>query len=244
MSKFLELFKQEKPIIGMLHLGRRYNISDALELTKKEIDIYLENGVDGLIVEDYFGDYNEVFQTLEYLQTYKDDTVYGVNYLRNYQVALELTKFFNAKFVQIDSVCGHLIPEEDIKYAQALNELRESYNIPIIGGVRFKYQPYLSGRALEEDLALGMERCDGIVVTGLGTGKETPLEKVQEFRQIVKDFPLIIGAGLTPDNCIPSLLNADAAIVGSYFKYNHKDENEVSKENVKRLVRTINTLRK
>ena len=53
----------------------------------------------------------------------------------------------------------------------------------LLGGVRFKYQPVHSGRTLEEDLRIGMERCDAIVCTGEGTGIPTPLGKVEEFVQ-------------------------------------------------------------
>jgi uncharacterized protein len=43
------------------------------------------------------------------------------------------------------------------------NTLRAKTNIPVIGGVRFKYKPYLSGRTLTEDLHIDMQRSDGIV---------------------------------------------------------------------------------
>ena len=45
-----------------------------------------------------------------------------------------------------------------------------------------------------------MTRCDAIVVTQDATGQETPMEKINEFRKIIGDFPLVIGAGMTADN--------------------------------------------
>jgi uncharacterized protein len=243
MSEFLKLFKNNKPIVGMLHLGRRETKEDALELTKKEIDAYMENGMDGVIVEDYFGDLEEVEKTLEYLYDLRKDIIYGVNYLSSYKKAFELAKDYDAKFIQIDSLSGHLTVSDDFVYGEQLNKLRELTNKPIIGGVRFKYQPYLSQRTLEEDLIIGMQRSDGIVVTGEGTGLETPLDKAKKFKEIIKDFPLIIGAGLNMENCIESLTIGDATIVGSYVKDNHCDYGEVSAENVKKLINKINTIR-
>jgi hypothetical protein len=67
MNEFLNLFEKQKPIIGMLHLGRKSTHEEALNLTKYEIDSYLENGINGVIVEDYFGDLKDVQQTLKYL---------------------------------------------------------------------------------------------------------------------------------------------------------------------------------
>ena len=244
MSKFLELFEKKKPVIGMLHLGRRDTRELRLDLAKFEIDTYIENGIDGVIVEDYFGDLEDVKATLEYLHKFRDDIIYGVNYLRDYKTAFELAKEFKAKFVQIDSVSGHLLPNEDTIYGNELKAFKEDTETPIIGGVRFKYQPYHSGRSLEEDLQLGMERSNGIVVTGAGTGLETPLEKANEFKQIIKDFPLIIGAGLTIENCVESMMIGDAAIVGSYVKNNYQDNGIVSSGHVKRLVNKIDTIRK
>ena len=243
MNEFLNIFDKQKPIIGMLHLGRKSTHEEALDLTKYEIDSYLENGINSVIVEDYFGDLEDVQQTLKYLHQFKKDVVYGLNYLRDYKIAFELAKNFNAKFIQIDSVCGHLPEYIDQEFEYEINELRNYANIPLIGGVRFKYKPYLSGRTLEEDLLLGINRCNGIVVTGSGTGIETPLDKIKKFKEIIKEYPLIIGAGLTLDNCIDSLSVADAAIVGSYIKNNHQDNGIVSPENVKQLIKKIDTLR-
>jgi len=243
MNEFLNLFEKQKPIIGMLHLGRKSTHEEALNLTKYEIDSYLENGINGVIVEDYFGDLKDVQQTLKYLHQFRDNIIYGLNYLRDYKTAFKLAMEFNVKFIQIDSVCGHLPEYKDQEFENELNELRNYANIPLIGGVRFKYKPYLSGRTLEEDLLLGMHRCNGIVVTGSGTGIETPLDKIKLFREILEDFPLIVGAGLTLDNCIDSLSVADAAIVGSYIKNNHRDDGIVSPENVRKLIQKIDTLR-
>jgi len=251
MSRFLDLFEEEKPIIGMLHLGRRSNVEEALALTISEMETYLENGIDGVIVEDYFGDQDDVIATLKYLYENQDyyrneygkNIIYGINYLRDYQSAFILAKEYDAKFIQIDSISGHLKPDDDKRYEENLEFLREWINIPVIGGVRFKYQPYLSGRSLEEDLLIGMQRSDGIVVTGPGTGFETPVEKAKLFKKTLNDFPLIIGAGLTPDNCIEILSVGDGAIVGSYIKDNHQDRGKVSAENIQRLIKKINTIK-
>lgn len=38
MNEFLNLFEKQKPIIGMLHLGRKSTHEEALNLTKYEIE--------------------------------------------------------------------------------------------------------------------------------------------------------------------------------------------------------------
>ena len=124
-------------------------------------------------------------------------------------------------------------PEKEQKLLlDKLQAARAGTDVVLLGGVRFKYQPVRSGRSLEEDLRLGMERCDAIVVTGEGTGLATPQEKVQEFRRILGDFPLVVGAGVTIDTVEESLRVADGMIVGSYFKQGHKDSGDVEPAHV------------
>ena len=44
--------------------------------------------------------------------------------------------------------------------------------------MRFKYQPMLSEKSVEEDLKIAQQRCDAIAVTENATGEETSLEKI------------------------------------------------------------------
>ncbi len=104
-------------------------------------------------------------------------------------------------------------------------------NVSVLGGVWPKYYRPVEGSDLKEDLTKAKMLCDAIVVTGSGTGMETPIDKIKTFREIVSDFPLIIGAGVTSDN-IENLEVADGAIIGSYFK-NGNTTSKVDRELVK-----------
>lgn len=234
--RYRDVFKNKKAIIAMLHL-KGSDANDRFERAKKEIGIYYDNGIDAVLVENYFGSGEDCTRALEYLQLKYSGRIYGVNILGDYPKAFELADSFGAKFIQIDSVCGHLPPNEDISYAKSLEMHRKRSNVALLGGVRFKYQPVLSGRSLENDLTLGMERCDAIVVTGEGTGIPTPDGKIIEFREIVKDFPLIVGAGVTVDTCTTSLKLADGLIVGSWLKDQHIAHGDVNEDYVRGFVR-------
>ena len=213
-------------------------------MMKKEIDIYRENGIDAVIVENYYGNYYQMEKVLDYLNTSKfENLIYGVNCLNVDVMGFEFANRYNASFVQFDSVAGHLKERDDYTYEAFINKYRKESKAFILGGVRFKYQPYLSGRSLEEDLKIGMSRCDAIVVTQDATGQETSMEKIKEFRKIIGDFPLVIGAGVTADNCIEQLSVGDAAIVGSYFKDTYKDSGDVDGTHVKKLLDTLKEIR-
>ena len=239
---FLDVFKNKKPIFAMIHL-KGDTETEIFERAKREIEIYYENGVDAVIVENYFGNYYDMERVLEYLQNSNLDLIYRVNCLNVDAMGFELARRYGATFVQLDSVAGHLKVRDDPGFDEFIKMNRQSYDGYVLGGVRFKYQPYLSGRTLEEDLKIGMTRCDAIVVTQDATGQETSMEKINEFRSIIGDFPLVIGAGLTAENCKEQFSVGDAAIVGSYFKDTYKDTGDVDANHVKTLIDTLNDIR-
>lgn len=112
-------------------------------------------------------------------------------------------------------------------------ELAEKYGVSFIQIDSVCGHFVNSGRTLTEDLKIGMGRCDAVVCTGEGTGLATPMDKVEKFKQILGDFPVIIGAGVTIDMVEACRRNSDGVIVGSWFKDNHRAEYSVNEDNVK-----------
>ena len=51
-----------------------------------------------------------------------------------------------------------------------------------------------------------------VVCTGSGTGQATPFEKVKEFKSILGDFPIIVGAGVTDKTAAETAKCSDGAI--------------------------------
>jgi len=107
--KFKEVFGTCKPVMAMLHLKSDYH-TDVLERAQAEVRCYLENGVEALVVENYFGSADDCEAVLAWLQKEYPEAAYGVNILDDYKKAFELADKYNARFIQIDSVCGHLPP--------------------------------------------------------------------------------------------------------------------------------------
>lgn len=239
---FLAMFVP-KPIIGVLHLLGD-DPTDRLERAQQEVQTYVEGAVDAILVEDYFGTVDDVVAVLDWLAGEDCPVQVGVNVLEDPVASFDLARKYGLDFIQLDSVSGHLKPDEDEAFARQLSQMRAAAGIPLLGGVRFKYQPYQSGRSLREDLLIGASRSDAIVVSGEGTGQVTPLEKLAEFRSIVGDsYPLIVGSGLTPDTCRAQLEIADGAIVGSYFKDDHRDSGTLDLRHIRRLMGEIDGIR-
>ena len=236
--KYNDLFHEEKPVFGMLHLSAPQGMT-MLELAKQEIEIYLNNCIYPLI-ENYFGSTEDCEKVLEWISEAHPDAIYGVNILGDYHKAFELAKRYHARFIQIDSVCGHLSPSHDDKYEKDLAEVRRSYDCVLLGGVRFKYQAVRSGRSVEEDLRIGMRRCDAIVCTGEGTGLATPMQKLSDFKDVVGDFPVVVGAGVTLETAKETAGKSDGAIVGSWFKDRHDASGVVNEQYVEKFMKTWN----
>lgn len=232
---FLEMFQTKKPVLGMLHL-KGESPAERVERAIIEADIYAECGVDAMIVEDYFGDVVDVENALAALSVQRPKFMLGVNVLDNFAKSYELALQYGARFIQVDSICGHLTPEAEKPYFEMIEGYRQKRNLPVIGGVRFKYQPYLSNRSLQEDLEIGMRHCDAIAVTGAGTGLDTGTDKISEFRGIIGSFPLVIAAGMTREAVQEKLVLADAAIVGSTFKDSRKDTGDVLAAHVREFI--------
>ena len=206
-NNFETTFQIHKPIIGMIHLAGE-NSQNKVERALEELIIYEQEKVDGAIIEDYHGSPQNVIETLRLSQE-KFNLVIGINILSDPYSAFKLTQEFGARFVQFDSV---QTPDLDL---ELYKNLRTQFpNIAVFGGIGFKYTS-LTRNPLETDLREGKSRCDAIVTTGSGTGVETPIKKLKEFRRMLGDFPLIVGAGVNLGNVYEQLKVTNGAIIGS-----------------------------
>lgn len=219
-KSFYDLFGHKKVLIGMIHLAGENKI-EKLERVIDEINIYENLGLDGAIVENYHGSVDDVKDALEFLSKRQGEIQIGVNVLRNPYLAFEFADKYGASFIQFDTIQASAGDENNPKRFddKLYMSLRKKYpNICVFGGIRFKYVPP-TGKTLEEDIVDGKSKCEAIVTTGSGTGIDTPLKKLKDFRKIMgNDFPLIVGAGFNIENAAEQIEIVKGAIIGSYFK--------------------------
>lgn len=221
------IFPKKKTIIGMIHCaGNTGEI--ILKRALEELEVYESAGIDGAIIENYSGGPLQVENILN--KSKKMKIKRGVNILDNQDKSFSLAYNTGCSFVQLDSVQSAHID------SNKLDGLRNKYpTIALIGGVRFKYKKP-TGKNLEDDIIEGMNYCDVMCTTGDGTGIETPLEKLAAFREVLRDFPLISGAGVTVDNIEEQLRYTDGVIIGTYFKLNGQIEGRVDNQRVRKIM--------
>lgn len=233
-NKFRGLFAVDKSIIGMIHLAGD-GLDEKIKRAISELELYQEERIDGAIIEDYHANGFELAKAVKEISKRQWDIKLGINYLRNPEIAFELARENGLGFVQLDSVDGDL----DEYALQRVN----FPNLAVFGGVRFKYQPE-TGKTLEEDIAIGRLRCDAVVTTGEGTGIETPIEKLRDFKKYLGSFPFVVGAGVDSSNVYEQLRIADSAIIGSYFKPKKNTLLPLDRELVRDLMSIVKELRK
>lgn len=227
------------PIFGMIHLSGDQPVKRAME----ELQVFEEEGIDGAIIENYHGTTEELIVTLEETHKSNPNIIIGVNVLPNeFEQALSLAHQYRASFIQLDQVAG--------EYAggaldfESYKKAKEKYkDIIVLGGVWPKYYKPVEGSCLETDLNEGMTRAEAIVVTGEGTGKETPVDKIKRFREIIGDHPLVVGAGLTLNNAYEQLSLSNGAIIGSSLKKGGKTYNSVDRKKVKDFMDIVKNVR-
>jgi predicted TIM-barrel enzyme len=237
---FKELFPKKHNIIAMLHLAGG-DVNDRIDRAKDEMQIFTEEGIDGVIFENYHCSTEDLFTCIQNIcDQYNGPLKLGVNVLpNNYLKAFGLVEDHpKLSFIQLDFVAGRYEKNQKIPTSSYAHS-----RVPqavVLGGVHPKYYTPVPGSVLEDDLAEGMRNADAIVVTGEGTGCPTPIEKIMKFRAHLGDYPLIIGAGTTADNLAQQLPYADGVIVGSAFK--RTTESPVERNLVKEYMDVVKSL--
>lgn len=237
-NKYRSVFERV-PIFGMIHLAGENPVKRALE----EISIFEEEGLSGAIIENYHGCVKDVVETLKETSKIKKNIKIGVNILPNeFHLSLHLAKKYMSEFVQLDQVAGNYTSGK-INFGWYESVKRECSKVIVLGGVWPKYYVPIEGSRLERDLQMGVQRAEAIVVTGSGTGVETPLEKIKKFREIIGEHPLVIGAGINLDNAYEQLIYSDGAIIGSSLKIKNETFNSIDRKKVRDLMSIVKEVR-
>ena len=81
----------------------------------------------------------------------------------------------------------------------------------------------LAGNARNHDAS-------AVVVTENDQCRRITVEDVKSMREVMGDFPIIVGSGVKPENVLDYMEYADAVIVGRGFKKDHKVDPDLVKE--------------
>ncbi len=258
----MDSFLNSKPLIGMIHLHPLAgSVNYARTGTKSIIDAALRDlyalesgGVDAVFVEN-LGD-------APYAKTAPVETVammtkiahvlverahipVGINVLRNDgMAALAIAAATGADFIRVNVFCGMAFTDQGAIEGQArkLLTLRRDLGTKtlILADVHVKHAAHLTSL---EEAALDADRNgpDGLIVSGIGTGRRTSPEDLRTVKQVTS-LPVLIGSGVRIDN-VATYCEADGFIVGTVLKENGDVEAPVDVERAKAMADAIASLR-
>ncbi len=168
----------------------------------------------------------------------------GVNVLRNDIVsAISIAHATGAKFVRCNVFVGAAITDQGMIQGAAREAiaLRHSLgaNVCILADVEVKHAVQIGSPSVQDQVrdAIHRGRADAIIVTGAGTGQETPIERLRTARDNAGEHPILAGSGVDESNIANVLALTDGVIVGSSLKRQGKVEEAVDIERVKAIAR-------
>ena len=161
-----------------------------------------------------------------------DDISLGINVLRNDGLAaIGVAVASGASFVRINVFTGAawtdqgLIQGEADQITRYRKELCGLDSLPLImADVGVKHAVPAGVSSLETMAAEAISRggADGLIVTGVGTGKATSLDEVALVKATAGQKSVWVGSGATPENVSSIAKVADGVIVGTFL---HQDGN-------------------
>lgn len=256
----MELLKDKKPLIGMVHCLPLLNTPDfennMEEVIKRAVfdaRTLEAGGMDAIIVEN-MGD-SPLGRTLDFEQQISLAAVAAVvkqnvsipvgidAAFNDYKAALAIAKSIGATFVRIpvfiDTVVNHLgIVEPCAREALYYRKNIQGEDIKIFADIQVKYtRMLLKDVPITESAAIAQSMgADAIIVTGVASGFASPIDVIEDVKKHVK-IPVIAGSGIDTDNVKTQMSIVDGAIIGSSLKDNKNLRNPINKVLVDELVK-------
>ncbi|KAK2545806.1 uncharacterized protein F13E9.13, mitochondrial isoform X2 [Columba livia] len=254
-------------VVGVVHVGAlpgtprsSLPLTQIIDQACQEAEAYRDAGVDGLIVENMHDvPYTlcpgpEVTAAMTILSAAVRQTcprlALGVQVLcAANQQAMAVALAAGLDFIRAEGFVFSHVADEGIINACAGDLLRYrkqigAENIQIFADIKKKH----SAHALTADVSVAetaaaaeLFLADGVVLTGTATGLPARPQDLAEVKRAVK-IPVLIGSGVTLDN-VRNYLDANALIIGSYFKREGYWANGVDPDRVKKFMEHISKLR-
>lgn len=257
-----ELFDR-KPLIGMVHLGAlpgsprdEGDFSRTLRRAVEDVRALESGGLNAVMVENFFDApfyrtgvpaHTVAAMTRAVMAVRESVSIpVGVNVLRNdATAALAIAHLCGAQFVRCNVYVGAAVTDQGIiegaaREAVACRRLLGA-QVWIFADVAVKHAAILGDYPVEQQAKDAVERglADALIVTGVATGAQTPLERLRAVKKAVPAAPVLAGSGLTAHNAAQILSVADGAIVGSSLKREGAIAAPVEVERVRALVQAV-----
>ena len=209
---FNELFKGQRPIIGTQDCGCTMQYS-TYEKILHDIDIFMKHGIFPL-VKNTQGYVEDAKDALAYLENDYPGSVYGISIPERWDYAFQLAKDYHASFIVIDTI--DIMPQLENGFEERLAELRAAYpDVAVLGGMVY---PRYSDLGFEGELMRVSNCCDAIIYMGDREDYTMMNGKLDKIKAVLKDFPVLMGEDMAPDQCVAGYMRGDGAVLDAWLK--------------------------
>ncbi|OQA78885.1 MAG: putative sgc region protein SgcQ [Tenericutes bacterium ADurb.Bin239] len=259
------LFKKNL-VIGMVHLKPLIGTPDYKDNNKEIIKWAINDaktlekaGVDAIMIEN-MGD-NPLGEKLNFEQAIFLSAVsalikkavkipIGLDAAFNdYKTGLAICKALDLDFVRLPVYVDTVIYHGGILYPVAVEATRYrkllgAEKVKILADIQVKYTYMLSKDISLIDSAKMAQSsgADAVIVTGVSTGQQTPIEALEQVKKNVK-IPVLIGSGVSVNNVKEQFAIADGAIIGSAFKEGKDISKPISYELTKEFMDKVKEIK-
>ena len=237
-----QLFKTQKPIIGVVHLlplptSPRWggNLKAVIHRAEQEATALASGGVNGIMVENFFdapftknqvdpavvSAMTMVIQKIQNLVTLP----IGVNVLRNdAKSAMAIANCVGAEFIRVNVLTGVMATDQGLIEGEAHQLLRYrrelGSDVKILADVLVKHARPLGSPNLTVAVQDTIERglADGVILSGWSTGIPPNLEDLELASGAADGTPVFIGSGANWENIATLMQAANGVIVSSSLK--------------------------
>lgn len=262
MSKFFKIFKKQKPIIGMVHLPPLLGfngcpgIKAIIEKALRDLMVLESGGIDGVLIENEYDHPHTVTASqgvIEYFSRAAQAVVteaqvpVGVEALLNDpKASLKIAKSSGASFIRTDYFVDRMerknFGEMEID-PKGLIEFRKKIgaeDIALFTDIQVKFAKMLEEKDIVKSAKEAIaHQSDALIVTGKFTGDQPNISDLKRVKEMVGDFPVLVGSGFNKDNAEVLLKVADGAIVGTAIITGKS----VDQNKVKLLMKVVRKLR-
>lgn len=247
-----------------LHDPSLHSVDSLIDSACKEAEIYSRLGLDSILVENMHdipyvaGDEvgHEITATMsaicrEVRKLFPKGKPVGVQVLASAnEQAMAVALASKLQYIRAEAfVFGH-VADEGMMNACAGQLLRYrkqlglENKVAIFTDIKKKHSAHSITSDVDiSDTAKAAEffLSDGVILTGSSTGSPASKEELHHVRKTV-GLPVLIGSGIDPEN-VADFRQANAFIVGSYFKEGGNWKNQIEEKRVQKLLEAVQQIR-
>lgn len=261
---FEGLFKNQKPVIGMIHVQAlpwtpkfQGNINTVINKALNEAEIYKNSGIKAVMIENMHDipylnrevghEISTLMSIIGYEIKCKTQLICGIQILAGAnKAAIAAANSAGLDFIRSEGyVFAHVADEGYIQSdAGELKRYQKSIGsekILIFNDIKKKHSSHsitFDVDIAETAKAAEFFMSDGVIITGKATGVEAEIDEVKYVKSKTK-LPVLIGSGITVKNVKEFYNESDGLIIGSYFKKDGLWQNEIEEKRIENILKLI-----